>query len=145
MFNFWTKCYSISLLLSLCRSNQREEEGGWPPDSLFARLISHQPAVLFSQKKPATSNQPAVLFSQNKPAPAISHQPTEQAGDASPLITDTTLFLWLKYILCYSLIMKSQQQQGTLYYIESISCMNKPQFSLDFNYSPAKLPHAMQN
>jgi hypothetical protein len=29
---------------------------------------------------PATSrNQPAVLFSQNKPAPAISHQPTEQA------------------------------------------------------------------
>jgi hypothetical protein len=25
-----------------------------------------------------TSNQPAVLFSQNKPAPAISHQPTEQ-------------------------------------------------------------------
>jgi hypothetical protein len=27
-----------------------------------------------------TSNQPAVLFSQNKPAPAISHQPTEQAA-----------------------------------------------------------------
>jgi hypothetical protein len=25
------------------------------------------------------SQQPAVLFSQNKPAPAISHQPTEQA------------------------------------------------------------------
>jgi hypothetical protein len=38
--------------------------------------------VLFSQKKPATSNQPAVLFSQNKPAPAISHQPTEQADEA---------------------------------------------------------------
>jgi hypothetical protein len=51
-------------------------------NSLFARLISHQPAVLFSQNEsaPATSrNQPAVLFSQNKPAPAISHQPTEQA------------------------------------------------------------------
>jgi hypothetical protein len=47
---------------------------------LFARLISHQPAVLFSQNKPATSNQPAVLSSQNKPAPAISHQPTEQAA-----------------------------------------------------------------
>jgi hypothetical protein len=46
---------------------------------LFARLISHQPAVLFSQNKLATSNQPTVLFSQNKPAPAISHQPTEQA------------------------------------------------------------------
>jgi hypothetical protein len=38
--------------------------------SLFARLISHQPAVLFSQNESATSNQPAVLFSQNKPAPA---------------------------------------------------------------------------
>jgi hypothetical protein len=47
--------------------------------SLFARLISHQPAVLLSQNKPATGNQPAVLFSQNKPASAISHQPTEQA------------------------------------------------------------------
>jgi hypothetical protein len=49
--------------------------------ALFAWLISHQPAVLFSQNKPATSNQPAVPFSQNKPAPAISHQPTEQADD----------------------------------------------------------------
>jgi hypothetical protein len=38
-------------------------------------LFSHQPAVLFSQNKPATSNQPTVLFSQNKSAPAISHQP----------------------------------------------------------------------
>jgi hypothetical protein len=46
---------------------------------VFAWLISHQPAVLFSHNKPATSNQPAVLFSQNKSAPAISHQPTEQA------------------------------------------------------------------
>jgi hypothetical protein len=41
--------------------------------SLFAWLISHQPTVLFSHNKSATSNQPAVLFSQNKPAPAISH------------------------------------------------------------------------
>jgi hypothetical protein len=48
--------------------------------ALFAWLISHQSAVLFSQNKPATSNQPAVLFSQNKPAPAISHQPTEQTA-----------------------------------------------------------------
>jgi hypothetical protein len=48
--------------------------------ALFAWLISHQPAVLFSHNKPATSNQPTVLFSQNKPAPAISHQPNEQAG-----------------------------------------------------------------
>jgi hypothetical protein len=44
-------------------------------------LISHQPAVLFSQNKPATSNQPTVLFSQNKSAPAIRHQPNEQAVD----------------------------------------------------------------
>jgi hypothetical protein len=51
----------------------------WVAHALFAWLISHQPAVLFSQNKPAISNQPAVLFSQNKPAPAISHQPTEQA------------------------------------------------------------------
>jgi hypothetical protein len=47
--------------------------------SLFAWLISHQPAVLFSHNKSATSNQPAVLFSLNKSAPAISHQPNEQA------------------------------------------------------------------
>jgi hypothetical protein len=45
---------------------------------LFAWLISHQSAVLFSHNKSATSNQPAVLFSQNKSAPAISHQPNEQ-------------------------------------------------------------------
>jgi hypothetical protein len=49
--------------------------------SLFAWLISHQPTVLFSQNKPATSNQPTVLFSQNKSTPAISHQPNEQAVD----------------------------------------------------------------
>jgi hypothetical protein len=54
--------------------------------ALFAWLISHQPAVLFSQNKPVTSNQPAVLFSQNKPAPAISHQPTEQAARATLVI-----------------------------------------------------------
>jgi hypothetical protein len=46
--------------------------------SLFALLISHQPAVLFSKNKSATSNQPAVLLSQNKPAPAVSHRPNEQ-------------------------------------------------------------------
>jgi hypothetical protein len=48
--------------------------------AVFVWLISHQPAVLFSQKKSAISNKPTVLFSQNKPAPAISHQPTEQAA-----------------------------------------------------------------
>jgi hypothetical protein len=48
--------------------------------SLFVWLISHQPAVLFSQNKSATSNQPTVLFSQNKPAPAINHQLNEHAA-----------------------------------------------------------------
>jgi hypothetical protein len=48
-------------------------------NALFAWLINHQPAVLFSQNKPATSNQPAVLFSQNKLVLAISHQPTVHA------------------------------------------------------------------
>jgi hypothetical protein len=42
--------------------------------ALFAWLISHQPTVLFSQNKSATSNQPAVFFSQNKSAPATSNQ-----------------------------------------------------------------------
>jgi hypothetical protein len=49
--------------------------------AVFARLISHQPAVLFSQNKPTTSNQSAVLFSQKKPAPATS-QPNRHADDA---------------------------------------------------------------
>jgi hypothetical protein len=48
--------------------------------ALFVWLISHQPAVLFSQNKSAITNQPAVLFSQNKAAPAISHRPNEQAA-----------------------------------------------------------------
>jgi hypothetical protein len=43
-----------------------------PSITLFAWLNSHQPAVLFSQNKPATNNQPAVLLSQKKSAPAIS-------------------------------------------------------------------------
>jgi hypothetical protein len=47
--------------------------------SLFAWLISHQPAVLFSQNKSATSNQPTLFFSQKKSTSAISHQPNEQA------------------------------------------------------------------
>jgi hypothetical protein len=50
---------------------------------MFVRLISHQPAVLFSQNNPATSNQPTVLFSHNESSPAISHQPNEQADDSS--------------------------------------------------------------
>jgi hypothetical protein len=45
--------------------------------ALFVWLISHQPALLFSQNKPTINNQPTVLLSQNKSAPAISHQPNE--------------------------------------------------------------------
>jgi hypothetical protein len=56
--------------------------------SLFVRLISHQPAVLFSQNKPATSNQSAVLFSHNKSASAIS-QPNEQTTVLSLDKTDS--------------------------------------------------------
>jgi hypothetical protein len=48
--------------------------------ALFDWLISHQPAILFSHNKPATTNQLTVLFSQNKPAPAISHQPNKQTA-----------------------------------------------------------------
>jgi hypothetical protein len=69
--------------------------------ALFAWLISHQPAVLFSQNKSATSNQPAVLFSQNKSAPVISHQPNEQAvvargGSPSASIATATIRLLLR-------------------------------------------------
>jgi hypothetical protein len=52
---------------------------------MFVWLISHQPAVLFSPNKPATSNQPTILFSQNKSAPAISHLPNEQAVNSKRL------------------------------------------------------------
>jgi hypothetical protein len=55
-------------------------------NTLFARIISHQETILFSQNKPAISNQPAVLFSQNKPALAISHQPNEQAVASKKMI-----------------------------------------------------------
>jgi hypothetical protein len=69
------RCMSISF------KNSRHRFG-WS-NALFAWLIRHQPAVIFSHNKPVTSNQPAVLFSQNKSA--ISHQPTEQAVAARSL------------------------------------------------------------
>jgi hypothetical protein len=51
-----------------------------PACSLGLSATSQQYFSLRTNQPPATSrNQPAVLFSQNKPAPAISHQPTEQA------------------------------------------------------------------
>jgi hypothetical protein len=48
--------------------------------ALFAWLISHQPAVFFSQNKPVTSNQPVVFFSQNKSTPAISQTNRQLTG-----------------------------------------------------------------
>jgi hypothetical protein len=49
------------------------------PCSLGLSATSQQYFSLRANQPQATSrNQPAVLFSQNKPAPAISHQPTEQ-------------------------------------------------------------------
>jgi hypothetical protein len=58
-------------------------------DALFVWLISHQPAVLFSQNKSATSNQPAVLSSHNKSALTISHQPNQQPRYGLYLIGST--------------------------------------------------------
>jgi hypothetical protein len=49
----------------------------------FVWLISHQPAVLFSQNKSATSNQTAVLFSQKKSSQVTGHQPNEQVASRS--------------------------------------------------------------
>jgi hypothetical protein len=63
-------------------------------------LINHQPAILFSRNKPATSNQPAILFSQNKSAPAISHQLNEQLDYHSSKNVDWTqgeIFLKQKF------------------------------------------------
>jgi hypothetical protein len=50
--------------------HDRRMDADAPTRALFAWLINHQPAVLFSHNKPATSNQPTVLFSQNKSTPA---------------------------------------------------------------------------
>jgi hypothetical protein len=59
---------------------------GPTPCSLGLSATSQQYFSLRTNQPPATSqNQPAVLFSQNKPAPAISHQPTEQAANVELL------------------------------------------------------------
>jgi hypothetical protein len=59
---------------------------GWgTPCSLGLSATSQQYFSLRTNQPPATSqNQPALLFSQNKPAPAISHQPTEHANGVPP-------------------------------------------------------------
>jgi hypothetical protein len=60
------------MLGTTCGEVQRPEEACAP----FVWLISHQPAVLFSQNKPATSNQPAILFLSEQIS--TSHQPTAE-------------------------------------------------------------------
>jgi hypothetical protein len=56
--------------------------------ALFVWLISHQPAVFFSQNKSVISNQTTILFSQNKSAPAMNRMaartiPTGHGGRAT--------------------------------------------------------------
>jgi hypothetical protein len=65
---------------------------------VFVWLISHQPAVLFSQNKPATNNQPAVVFSQNKSAPAISATSTNRLGFSFRVIDSSLTILLLKLL-----------------------------------------------
>jgi hypothetical protein len=75
---------SISSLLSACAPLPCCSVQPLAPSvtgALFVWLISHQPAVLFSQNKPTTNNQSALLFAQNKSAPVINHQPNEQVTD----------------------------------------------------------------
>jgi hypothetical protein len=90
-----------------CLSSKREGTR-----ALFAWLSSHQPTVLFSQKKPATSNQPAVIFSQNKPAPAISRQTnrlsvSSTANQSYPalLVSRLSIALFLDTSVCLSIVL----------------------------------------
>jgi hypothetical protein len=57
--------------------------------ALFARLISHQPAVLFSQNEPATSNQPqpasSTFLSEQT---STSHQPPANRTGCTILLTE---------------------------------------------------------
>jgi hypothetical protein len=66
--------------MQLLLHNDCRGRSSFAPCSLGLSATSQQYFSLRTNQSPATSqNQPAVLFSQNKPAPAISHQPTEQA------------------------------------------------------------------
>jgi hypothetical protein len=88
-------------------------------NAMFASLISHQLAVLFSQNKPVTSNQPAILFSQNKPAPAISHQPTEQAESME--ITRNSTWPITEKARCDVAFNMYSQKRPILWQLEKIS------------------------
>jgi hypothetical protein len=54
-----------------------------PQGNLQSVRSAYQPPTNSTFLSEQTNHQPAVLFSQNKPAPAISHQPTEQAVSLS--------------------------------------------------------------
>jgi hypothetical protein len=74
----------FSFLQSQARNHYYQSQAR--PCSLGLSATSQQYFSLRTNQPPATSrNQPAVLFSQNKPAPAISHQPTEQASGSQPV------------------------------------------------------------
>jgi flagellar basal body-associated protein FliL len=61
--------------------------------AMFVWLISHQPAVFFSQNKPTSSNQAAVIFSQNKSAPATSQTNGMRYDALREIQTDITINL----------------------------------------------------
>jgi hypothetical protein len=90
-------------------------------NSLFARLISHQPAVLFSQNEPATSNQPqpasSTLLSEQT---STSHQPPANRTGCklvvypstdSNQITTGALSLQTNCLWCLLFLWKVQQQK----------------------------------
>jgi hypothetical protein len=82
---------------------------------MFACLISHQPAVLFSQNRPVTSNLTTILFSQNKPAPTISHRPNEQAVELYCLIMANSVsqLFWQK--MCDLSLVEEKVKSVTLH------------------------------
>jgi hypothetical protein len=86
--------------------------------SLFVRLISHQPAVLFCQNKPATSNQ-------HKSAPAISHQPNEQAVYGRSQRKKSSLPAAIKVFLIYMGTRTGIHGVAFLGFVENFSCLVK--------------------
>jgi hypothetical protein len=86
--------------------------------SLFVRLISHQPAVLFSQNKPAN----CTFLSQKI---STSHQPNEQAEHqrhaATARLSDSDTIGKDSEFMCLALIrigsLTDRQQQGRLHII----------------------------
>jgi hypothetical protein len=65
-----TRFLGVEILLH--RASRGPVRNGNCSIDLCTVRLAYQPAVFFSQNKPATSNQPTVFFSQNKSAPAAS-------------------------------------------------------------------------